>query len=52
VKKGHNGRKSLRRLKSTVGFNASKRRRSVYVIKYRAWAIKVTFTLRSAVLIT
>jgi hypothetical protein len=27
VKKGQNGRKSLRRLKSTVGCNASKRRR-------------------------
>jgi hypothetical protein len=27
MKKGHNGRKSLRRLKPTVGCNASKRRR-------------------------
>jgi hypothetical protein len=27
VKKGQNGRKSLRRLKPTVGCNASKRRR-------------------------
>jgi hypothetical protein len=27
VKKEQNGRKSLRRLKATVGFNASKRRK-------------------------
>jgi hypothetical protein len=36
VRKGRNGRKLLRRLKPTVGFNASKRRRrrSVKILDY------------------
>ena len=31
MKKGRNGRKSLRRLKPTVGCNASKRKKKVYL---------------------
>jgi len=41
VKKGQNGRKSLRRLKSTVGCNASKRRRSNNVL-HDSVVIKMT----------
>jgi hypothetical protein len=41
VKKGQNGRKSLRRLKPTVGRNASKRRNTRAKLRYSANKITV-----------
>jgi len=45
VKKEQNGRKSLRRLKPTVGCNASKRRRRISYVLYLPVTHKVILEL-------
>jgi len=42
VKKGHNGRKSLRRPKPTVGCNASKRRKEEMYIDSMLLVIEIS----------
>jgi len=51
VKKGQNGRKSLRRLKPTVGCNASKRRRRRVVAVNIHVFLTLTLSVHCALLV-